>query len=107
MQDINQTKGEMLINGMERIKEGLEIISKLGDKHELVKFLVGSQAAANRLKDVVKSNSIFFNMVVTMVKSRNSRLSDETVEKVVTDFLDILFDLSKPYKTIEGEKTNE
>lgn len=99
MQDM--TKGEMLVNGMEKIKEGLEMISKLGDKQELIKTLVGSQAAANRLKDLVKSNLIFQNMVLSMVASRNSRLSTETVEKIISDFMDILFDLSKPYKEIK------
>jgi hypothetical protein len=106
MQD-NLTKGEMLINGMEKIKEGLEMISQLGNKQELVKALVGSQAAANRLRDVVNSNTIFYTMVTSMVKSRNSRLSDETVEKVVTDFIDILFDLSKPYKAIQEENLKQ
>lgn len=101
---MSETKGEMLVNGMEKIKEGLEMISKLGDKQELIKTLVGSQAAANRLKDIVKSNLIFQNMVMSMVVSRNSRLSSETVNKVVTDFLDILFDLSKPYKVDEPEE---
>lgn len=42
------TKGEMLMNGMEKIKEGLEMISKLGDKQELIKTLVGSKVAAER-----------------------------------------------------------
>lgn len=106
MQD-DLTRGEMLINGMEKIKEGLEMISQLGNKQELIKVLVGSQTAANRLRDVVKSNTIFYTMVTSMVKSRNSRLSDETVEKVVTDFIDILFDLSKPYKAIQEKNPKQ
>lgn len=101
-----QTKGEMLVNGMDRIREGLEMISKLGDKQELIKTLVGSQAAANRLKDLVRSNTIFQNIVLSMVAARNSRLNNETVEKVVTDFLDILFDLSRPYKEVETQQPN-
>jgi hypothetical protein len=103
---MEQTKGEMLINGMEKIREGLEMISRLGDKQELIKALVGSQSAANRLKDLVKSNTIFQNMILSMVSARNSRLNSETVEKVITDFLDILFDLSRPYKDISTNTTS-
>lgn len=97
---MNETKGEMLINGMEKIREGLEIISKLDNKQNLMKLLIGSQQAANRLRSLINSNTIFQNMVMSMVSARNSRLNPDTVEKVVTDFLDILFDLSQPYKTI-------
>jgi hypothetical protein len=107
MSEQNMTKGEMLVNGMEKIKEGLEMISKLGDKQELIKTLVGSQAAANRLKDLVKSNVIFQNMVLSMVSARNSRLNAETVQKVITDFMDVLFDLSRPYKDLEATPDEE
>ncbi len=93
------TKGEILISGIDRIREGLEMISNLGSKQDLMKTLVGSQTAANRLKDLMKSNAVFQNTVIVMVAARNGRLSSETVEKVVTDFLDVLFDLSQPYKT--------
>ncbi len=100
---MSETKGEMLITGMEMIKEGLEMISKLGDKQELVKTLVGSQVAATRLRDTIKCNSLFYNLVLSMVQARNTRLNSETVSKVVVDFLDILFDLSKPYKDMEEQ----
>ncbi|MFA5385951.1 MAG: hypothetical protein WC364_15065 [Eubacteriales bacterium] len=101
---MSETKGEMLVNGMDKIKEGLEMISGLGDRQELIKTLVGSQAAANRLKDLLKSNTIFENMVISMVASRNSRLNAETTRKVITDFLDVLFDLSQPYRTEKEEE---
>lgn len=93
------TKGEMLVSGIDKIREGLEMVSGMGSKQEIIKTLVGSQASANRLKDLMKSNLVFQHTVVSMVASRNARLSPETVDKVVTDFLDVLFDLSQPYKT--------
>lgn len=102
------TKGEMLISGIDRIREGLEMISGLGSKQDLIKTLVGSQAAANRLRDLMKSNAVFQNTVVAMVAARNGRLSSDTVEKVITDFLDVLFDLSQPYKaTTKANSTTD
>ncbi len=95
---MSPTKGEVLISGIDRIREGLDMISGLGAKQDLIKTMVGSQAAANKLRDLVKSNIVFQNTVIAMVAARNSRLSPDTVEKVVTDFLDVLFDLSQPYK---------
>ena len=98
-----ETKGEILVTGIDKIREGLEMISQLGDKQELIKTLVGSQASANRLKDLMTNNLVFQNMVISMVAARNSRLNRDTVEKVITDFMDILFDLSQPYKAFEEE----
>ncbi|MCL6446828.1 MAG: hypothetical protein K6U04_01550 [Armatimonadetes bacterium] len=92
------TKGEALIAGLDQIREGLDMIARLGNRNDLLRSLVGSQAATQRLKDLMKSNNVLFNLVLGMVKARNSRLSEETVNKVVIDFLDILFDLSKPYR---------
>ncbi len=93
-----QTKGEAMILGIDKIREGLELISQLGDKQDLVKMLVSSPAAAIRLKDLMRNNRIFQTMTVSLVSAKNSRLSQETVDKVITDFLDVLFDLSRPYK---------
>jgi hypothetical protein len=93
-----QTKGEIIIAGMDKMREGLEMISQLGSKQDLIKTLVGSQTAANKLKDLMKSNLVFQNLVISMVSARNGRLNPETVEKITTDFLDVLFDLSRPYK---------
>ena len=93
------TKGEALIEGIEKIREGLEMISQLGSKQDLIKTLVGSPTTANRLRGLLKSNLVFQNTVTAMVASRNGRLSPETVDKVITDFMDVLFDLSQPYKT--------
>jgi len=47
--------------------------------------------------------SLVYNLVLSMVRSRNSRLSEDTVQKVVTDFLDVLFDLSKPYREFDSQ----
>lgn len=91
------TKGEALIAGIDKIREGLEMISRQGNKQDLIKTLIGSQAAANRLRDLVKSNVVFQNTVISMVAARNGRLNAETVDKVIGDFLDVLFDLSQPH----------
>lgn len=98
------TKGEILITGIDRIREGLELISRLNPEQDIVKTLVESQTATNTLKELVKSNLVFQNAVLSMVAARNSRLSADLVNKIVTDFLDVLFDLSQPYsKTTKGE----
>lgn len=90
------TKGEALIAGIDKIREGLDMIARQGNKQDLIKTLIGSQAAANRLRDLVKSNVVFQNTVISMVAARNGRLNTETVDKVISDFLDVLFDLSQP-----------
>lgn len=100
-----KTKGEVLISGLDQIREGLDMISKLGDSTDLVKEIVGSRAAADRLRNVMKDRTLVFNLVLSMVKARNGRLSEDTVQKVVTDFLDVLFDLSKPYRDIENNES--
>lgn len=99
------TKGEVLIAGLNQIRDGLEMISRLGDKTDLVKTMVGSQAAARRLRDVMKDNNVVYNMVLNMVQSRNGQLSPKTVTKVINDFLDVLFDLSQPY-TVDEQTDN-
>ena len=93
-----RTKGEAMILGIDKIREGLELISRLGDKQDLVRILVSSPAAALRLKDLMRNNRVFQTMTVALVSAKNGRLSSETVDKVITDFLDVLFDLSRPYK---------
>lgn len=93
------TKGEVLVSGLDQIKEGLQLISEVGDKYSLIHNLIGSQAAAKRLREVMASKTILYNLIANMVCARNSRLSEDTVNKVITDFLDILFDLSKPYSS--------
>lgn len=101
------TKGEALINGIEQIQDGLEMIAKLGDKESLIITLVGSQSAARRLRDVIKSKNLIYNLVISLVKARNTRLVDETVKKVIDDFMDVLFDLSTPYKTVEEHPVDQ
>jgi len=92
------TKGEALVNGLNQIDEGLKMISALGNRYDLIATMVGSKTSAQRLRDVIRGNKVLYNLVLNMVKAKNSRLSGETVDKVVTDFLDTLFDLSRPYK---------
>lgn len=104
------TKGEALISGLDQIREGLDMIAKLGDGNDLVKNMIGSQAGAQRLRNVMQEKTLVFNLVLSMVAARNSRLTEETVRRVVTDFLDVLFDLSKPYREeteLEQESDNK
>lgn len=74
------------------------MISKLGDRNDLVKNMIGSQAGAQRLRNVMQEKSLVFNLVLSMVAATNKKLTEDTVKRVVTDFLDVLFDLSKPYR---------
>jgi len=99
-----QTKGEMMVLSIDKIREGLELISQLGDKQDLMKTLIKSRAAVDRLKDLVNNSRVFQNMVTSLVAAKNSRLSPETVDKVITDFLDVLFDLSRPYKELDEDE---
>ncbi len=101
------TKGEALVRGLDQIREGLEMVSRLGGKKDLVVALTGSKQGAQRLRDVMRSNNVVYQMVIGMVRARNSRLSEETVQKVVGDFLDVLFNLSQPYQGAGGESTDE
>lgn len=103
------TKGEMMLQGLEQIREGLELISQQGNQDMLLKTLVGSTAAAKRLREVVKDSTVFRSIVMALVCSRNARLNAETVEKVIRDFLDVMFDLSQPYRQdpVEPEDTEE
>jgi len=99
---MSMTKGEALVTGIDKLREGLEMISSLGSKQQdLIKTLVGSNVAANRLNDLLKSNIVFQNTIISMVSARNSKLAPVIVEKVITDFMDVLFDLSQPYQAEE------
>jgi|GEM_PF-1347480 len=92
------TKGEALVTGLNQIDEGLKMISALGTKYDLLATMVGSRASAQRLRDVIKSNTVLYTLVINMVAAKNSRLSAETVQKVIDDLLDTLFDLSSPFR---------
>jgi hypothetical protein len=100
-----QTKGEHLVKGLDQIRDGLANINRFSSKQDLIKMLVTSQSAAKQLKGLLNDNSLLKTLVYSMVASRNSRLSTETVDKVISDFLDILFDLSQPVP--EEEEPNE
>jgi hypothetical protein len=91
------TKGERLMNGIEQLKDGLLMIGSIGgNRQDFIKMLVGSPTATKNLKDLMRDNAIMKSMVFSMVASRNSRLSVGTVENIISDFLDVLFDLSQP-----------
>lgn len=81
------TKGEAIVSGFAKIQEGLELIARLGNRD-----------------DLLKEDKLFSNLVLSMVKARNTWLSPETVTKVVDDLFDVLFDLSKPYRAEEDVK---
>ncbi len=93
-----RTKGEMLLQGLEQVREGLDLIGRHGNQDLLLKTLVGSNTAAKRLREVVQGSTVFRSMVLSLVCARNARLSAETTEKIIRDFLDVMFDLSQPYR---------
>lgn len=90
------TKGEALAVGLEQLKQGLQMIRQVGGPKDLLKILVGSQAAVSQIKEVIATGTLR-PLVYALVASRNSRLSAETVHKVVDDFLDVLTDLAQPF----------
>lgn len=102
-----KTKGEVLFAGISKIREGLTDIQKLGDQQDMIKLLMLTPKATSRLKEIMEDDRIFQNLVVSMVSSRNSRLSATTVETIITDFLDVIFDLSQPYQDPESDPHNE
>ena len=91
------TRGEVILEGLERIREGLDLIRRAGSQTEVLTILVGSTRGAEQLRQVMRPG-LLRNVIVSMVHARNNRLSAETVEKVLNDFMDVLFDLSKPYE---------
>ena len=98
------TKGEGIVAGIERIREGLDLIGKAGSQREVLTILVGSGRGAEQLRQVMQPG-LLRSILVSMVHARNARLSAETVEKVLDDFLKVLFELSQPYEVpAEGPK---
>lgn len=92
------TKGEAIVSGLAMIEDGLKMIANLGNKYDLVKAIVGSGQAAERLRSAISDNKVMYNLVLNIVRSRNaSNLSAKSVDRVVDDLLDTLFDLSRPY----------
>ncbi|MGE5572981.1 MAG: hypothetical protein ACM3ZU_08195 [Bacteroidota bacterium] len=91
------TKGEALLLGLDQIKEGLNLIGRVNTQADLLKVLVTSDKGARQLREVLGA-PLLKMMVLGLVKAKNSRLSEDTVEKVVTDFLNVLCDLAQPYK---------
>lgn len=92
------SKGQVIVTGLTMIEDGLALIAKLGNKYDLVATLVGSDTAATKLRNAIKANKVFYSLIGNIVKSKNNRLSGDTVEKVIDDLLDVLFDLSQPYR---------
>lgn len=102
-----ETKGTRLINGIDKLREGLDLINQLGDGQDLMRLLISSPSAAKRLKEMLKDDNLLHTLIVSMVASRNSRLTPATVEKIVEDFLDVVFDLSQPIAEPEKEGADE
>ena len=102
-----KTKGEALVEGIEKICKGLEMVQGMGDEYGLMRNLVGSLSAARRVKEIMASDSIFGKLVISLTAARVSKLKEETVEKVVEEFLDVPFDLSKPYEEEEASDEEE
>lgn len=90
------TRGEAIAAGTEKIREELGLIRKAGSQTEALPILVGSSRGAEQLRQVMQPG-LLRSIIVSMVHSKNSRLSAETVEKVLDEFLRVLFELPKPY----------
>ncbi len=100
------TKGERLINGIDQLKVGLALINSIGgNRQDFIKLLVTSSTAAKNLRDLMKDNALMKTLVFSMVAARNTRLAPGTVENVISDFLDVLFDLSQPVPEDEENNT--
>lgn len=91
------TKGELLIRGLAQVQEGLAMIGRAGPNNEdLIKLLATNQHGARQLRELLKGQTIFRAVVMGLVKSRNRRLADDTIEKIIGDFLAVLEDLASP-----------
>lgn len=91
------TKGEALLLGLDQIKEGLTLIGRVSSQADLLKVLVKSDKGARQLREVLGA-PLLRTMILSLVRAKNTRLSEDTVEKVVGDFLDVLCDLAQPYR---------
>lgn len=90
------TKGEAIIVGLEQIREGLQMVRQASRDVDLIRTLVGSNRASQQLREIM-SGGLLKTVVIEMVHTRNYRLSQDTVEKVISDFMAVLFELSKPF----------
>lgn len=98
------TKGEAIVVGLEQIRDGLQMISKASKDVDLIRTLVGSSRASEQLRDVMKGG-LLRTIIVEMVAARNRKLSPETVDKVISDFMGVLFELSKPFdQPVKGDQ---
>jgi len=97
------TKGEAIVLGLTQIREGLEMVTQASRDIDLIRNLVGSTRAAQQFREVLNTG-LLKTIVLEMVAARNGRLSRDTVAKVVQDFMDVLFDLAKPFESAEGEQ---
>jgi hypothetical protein len=94
---MSQTKGEALMKGIDQLREGLSLINGIGgNRQDFIKLLVTSPTATTKLRDIMKDNVLMKTLVFGMVASRNKKLAPGTVENVISDFLDVLFDMSQP-----------
>lgn len=78
------TKGEVLVAGLNQIDEGLKMISALGNNYDVIATMVGSKASAQRLRDVIKSNTVLYNLVVNMVAPRTAGTHGKTCRRSST-----------------------
>lgn len=91
------TKGEAILQGLDQIREGLELIRKAGSQADALRVLVGSQKGAEQLRAVMNPG-LLRTLVVSMVQARVRRVSPATVEQVLDEFFKVLFDLAKPHE---------
>lgn len=96
---MEQTKAEVLLGGLEQMRDGLQTIGKVGgNRDQLLVMLVGSERTVRNFREALTGDPLMKNVVYSLVASKVNRLSQESVEKVLDTFFSVLFDLAKPYE---------
>jgi hypothetical protein len=98
------SKGEVFLGAFDKIRDALKELAVLNgpgpvaNKYNVLEFLASSQKGADKLRDVFsqKGNQVLHSLMVQVVAARNG-LKPATVERVIGDAFDFIFDLSTPY----------
>lgn len=90
------THGELLLVGLARVKEGLEMIGQAGGRADLVRLLATSKDGARQLREMLRGPELLNQLVRGMVRARNNRLTPATVDGIIDDFLGVLSELAQP-----------
>lgn len=102
---MEKTRGELLLEGLATVRQGLEMIGQAGSgRSDMVRLLATSNSGAQQLRELLKGPGLLHQMVIGMVGARNSQLSPKTVDKVIGDFLAVLEDLAQPVEMPTAEQ---